>query len=205
MPASPEFGCKEPHRQPRSAAPASRGNSAVITLWTDRGWRNPDIVCIYSQQPNDSPSFVVHRIWYGQELELPGISSVMIFPSGNLYWTKKTWFCWSWFKFLMLWSASLPTSVLLTSFFKTPCLIHFPQDFMEEIFGWWRLLSMLLLPQLHKHSCRNTPFSGLFSCCSDAYHCHWVESQLPGQSLMDVVPQHCALDPMARCLPAGLL
>lgn len=51
----------------------------------------------------------------------------------------------------------------------------------------------------------DTFFSGLFSCCSDAYHCPWVVSQLPGQSLMNVIPWHCALHPTARCLPAGLL
>lgn len=160
------------------------------------GGRKPEVVCIYSQWPNESPSFVVYEIWYWKEAEMPGISSVMTFPSGNFYWIKKTWFWWSWFKVLMLWSASLQTSILLTSSFKTPCLIHFPQDCIEEIFGWWVFFPSHFFPGststpvLQKYS-----FSGLFTSCYDDYHCLWAMSQLPGQSLMNVIPQHCALDP----------
>lgn len=129
-----------------------------------------------------------------------------LFPLGTTCQTWQSWFRWSWFKFPKVWLCAYKLQFFWHMSLWSSVPHSLPSRWCWRDFSLKSLFSLLLLPQLHRHSWPPEvhPFSGIFACCCDSCHCLWVVSQLPGQPSMSVVPQHLALHPTTTFLPVGL-
>lgn len=191
---------------PDPQALLSMGTVQWSHSWVAGSGGKPDVVCIYSQSPKESPSFMVHGMWYREELALPRISSVMtslqeIFTEQNRTGSGRTgsnFSCFNHFIKKLQYFSHLSAKLHVSFTSLMVALKKFLAD------GSSFHVASSPAPQALL-SCRSALFIKIFFCCSDAYHCLWVVSQIPGQSLMNVILWHSAFHPIARCLPARLL